>query len=1174
MSLRTTTPRTTTIRTRTRRVWAATLVASLGLTGLLVAPAQASGSTPAPASAPAPAEVTITESVSPEGFTHPGIGVSADSLRTAREMVQADVEPWASYYDAMVQSTLAARDFRPANAGAQEDQPQNAAFDSQGVQSRLIRDAFGAYTQAVLYVITADPVYRENALRAVRTWSHMDPERYAYYPDAHIHSGVPLYRMVAAAEILRATSVEPGYEGYDLEWHDVDTQNLTDNLVVPMTETFLHTNWRYMNQHSYPLTGATAGYIFTDDADRYAEAVEWYTVNATTDRPEQNGSVAGLFPRIDQDDPLNPYGYSFVQHQEMGRDQAHAWDGINTLGSLARFLTVQGTTVDPATGTISDAPDAVSPYDLFDRRLLDAAETFTAYMLGHEIPWIDTRGGPGSLSEAYRGRMFNPIDELYTVYRDRGVDMATEAPRLTELHESADGPVFYWGTTLHSFWDSNPDYSPEYWLSLPPDVAGETRPQAQDAQVRLATRSSAMDDRSSIVTEDGAQHVRMPATPEGTTIAARTLMYTQRQGWSPVGVRFRTDGPATLEVGAPDRDLVVVPLPDTAGEWRYATYDVDLAKVPRGLGGENLAYLTVRGDSGAQVDLDSVELEAATRLTIPRFEEARPDPVGIVGVGLSLDVSATDGAGEVLTYSALGLPAGATLDPQTGVLGWMPGADQTGTHEVTVVADDGTTVSSTTVNLRVAADRAGAVDEVRRGYDPALAYVSGTLSAFSEVEAEVLGLVGEASDDDFSAALARLQEATSALELLDPLLADGTLDLAEVAAADPATVQLRSLTDGSFHTTTGDLRAPLTLDLGEGFRFTADAIGLQARYDFANRSEGANAYGSDDGQTWTLLTSRPTTNTTDEDYAMETIPVREEVRGTSFRYLQVQVDAPGVPTDPAYPGISSFSEVRIHGQRLEAASTLTSVSIGSSNPDPGLAQDGDTVTLEVVSEEPLAELTATVEGVVGTGTSTDGLTWQVQVLLPAGGDYGRDVRFAVDYLTAGGARGATTTTTTDGSRLALWDSTLVEVPVAQDQVDASTLAWPGTGTSADHAWRLFDGDVSTFTDATSANGWVTVTAPPGEQVELDLVRVHPRASHVARSNGTLVQGSADGGQTWQTLVEVTGVSQARWYTFELAGRAAFPLVRVLDEHGGHLNLAEVQLLRRDVGAADPTVGDH
>jgi hypothetical protein len=1148
------------------RRWARVL--GLAAAVALVAPA---GGIPMPGStAPAVADtgqdVTITENVDANGFVHPGIGVTAASLRNARDMVKAGTEPWKSYLSAMAETPVAAKDFRTSNGSSVLDQPGTTAFNSQGVQSKLIRDAFGAYTQAVLYVITGDPVYRENGMRVIRTWSNMDPANYAYYPDAHIHSGVPLYRLVAAAEIFRSTSMPDGYAAYDLRWNEQDTTKLSTNLIVPMTETFLHTNWRYLNQHSYPLIGAIAGYIFTENRDRYAEAVEWYTVNASTSRPEQNGSIAGLFPLISADNPLNPYGYSFVQHQEMGRDQAHAWDGINTNGALARLLTVQGTKVDPTAGTVSTASNAVSPYKFLGDRLLKAANAFTGYMLGYDTPWIDTTGGPGQLSEAYRGRMFNPIDELYNVYRyDLGVDVEKKAPYVAELHANADGPKFYWGTGVYNSWDSNPDYSPEYWLSLPAQTAAQARPVATDAKVQFETRSSSTDGKKlKVQTEGGRTFVQLSAAEKGRTIAVRTLMYVSRSGYSPVGVLMRTTGPATLAIGKDPATRLSVPLPDTHGQWRYVTYDVDAEKLTgKSLGGENLAYFTVIGADDTEVDFDYVNLEAKTQLTVPRFPEDSATPIiGLAGAALSRSLAATDAGGEALQYSATGLPSGAQLVPATGELTWTRAAGAASKHTIQVVADDGTSVATRPATVLIAADRKAAFDAALEGYDPTAKYESASFAAFDTVRGEVQASMATAGDAQYLEQLVPLQEAVKGLKLLTPHLADdGSIDYRSLVTTNPTSVQPRNLVDGDFNTTTGDLRAPFTVDFGQGFQVSADAFGLQARYNFANRSQGANVYGSRDGRSWTLLTERETTNTTAIGFAMETIPVRAEARGQTFRYLKVQVDHPGVPTDPAYPGISSFGELRIHGERHEMANAVSSLSISTSNADPSLAQNGDTVTLDVVATEPLSELHATVEGAAATATSADGIHWRAQAVLPNDVEYGRDVQFALDYRTASGLSGATVTATTDASRLSLWNTAIQRVPVAQEWVNASTVAWPGTGTTQQNAWRMFDRDTATATDTTTANGWVTVKPTDGTRITADLVRVYPRPDQISRGNGTVIQGSNDGGTTWQTFLTITGMAATNWYTFPLPQRTDFAQVRVLDEHSGHVNLAEVEFLR-------------
>jgi hypothetical protein len=1146
-----------------RRRWAR-------ITGIVAALALAVTPTPAWAGEQEPqhAAVVFEQTVSDAGFTHPGIGVSAENLLAAREQVQAGAEPWATYFEAMTATKYASTTLRSANQSAVLDQPAVTAFNSQAVQSRLIQDAWGAFTQAVLYVITGDPVHRENGMRIIRIWSNMDPAAYAYYADAHIHSGVPLQRLLMAAEIFRYSSTPDDYAAYDLTWHESDTAKLTDNLIVPMTETFLHTNWRYLNQHIYPLIGAMSGYIFTDDTARYDEGVEWFTINSTTTRPEQNGAVAAIYPLISKDDPLNPYGHSFVQHQEMGRDQAHAWDDVNTLGVMARILTVQGTEVDPMDGTRSTADDAVSPYVFLDHRLLDGANAFVGYMLGHDVPWIDTTGGAGVISEAYRGRLFNPIDEMYHVYRyDLGLDIAKEAPYLEQLHEQADGPVFYWGAGLYNFWDPNPDYAPDYWLSLPEEIAGETKPAATDAKVELEHRGVHIDGTSRVHAEGDTTFTSLKASKQGSTVAVRTLMYVSRAGYSPVGVRIRTDGPATLEIRkdpglAPYHSL---PLPDTHGEWRYVTYDVDAAVLPGSTAGSNLAYYTVKG-SGVTVDVDHVDLEAKTSLDIPAFSQGSATRlIGVAGAPLSRELAASDPAGMPLEYEAFGLPDGASVDLASGRLTWTPTAKQAGDHRFTLAASNGTVSTTLTVEVLVADTRQAAYEAALAGYDPHERYVSSSLAEFEPVRASAEASVETADDAAFLDAIADLQEAVAALQLLTPRMSDdGSFDYRGLVTSTLTAANVANLVDGDFNTTTGDLRAPFTFDFGAGFRVSADAIGLQARYNFGNRSQGANVYGSNDGQAWTLLTSRETTDTTGQGFAIETIPVIAELQDSTWRYLKVQVDHPGVPTDPAYPGISSFSEVRIHGERHEMVDAIASATLTSTNAEAGTAVNGDTVVLTLVADTPLAEVDATIEGRPATVTSSDRLTWTAELVLPDDVAYGRALVFAADYRTASGDQGATVLETTDGSSLALWNTHVNRLVVQREWVDASTVPWPGTsGTTQDNGWRLFDGDVATFPDTTTANGWVTVVPTDETTFTFDLVKMRPRSTQLPRANGTVLQGSNDDGATWQTIVTFTGITADQWYTLQLPADAHAQRLRVLDEHGGRVNLAEVQLLHDD-----------
>ena len=114
------------------------------------------------------------------------------------------------------------------------------------------RDGIGVMTQALEYLVTGDEQYRANALHGLRAWSSLDPAKYEYFADAHIHTGVPLYYMLIAAELIRSTEpANASLDGYDLRWTDADEQRIEDNLVRPVLDTFLSSNNRLWNQHLY-----------------------------------------------------------------------------------------------------------------------------------------------------------------------------------------------------------------------------------------------------------------------------------------------------------------------------------------------------------------------------------------------------------------------------------------------------------------------------------------------------------------------------------------------------------------------------------------------------------------------------------------------------------------------------------------------------------------------------------------------------------------------------------------------------------------------------------------------------------------------------------------------------------------------------------------------------------
>jgi len=864
--------------------------------------------------------------VSAAGIKHPALGFTLEQLEYARVQTRADIEPYKTYYNtlATVCCNYANINLLPTNRDATKvDTPNTPNFNGGTAQTRLINDSQGALTQAILYYMTGRNEYRRNAMRILRTWSNMNPAGYAYYPDAHIHTGVPLFRMLAAAEIMRYTPGDPAYTAYPLAWTDTDTQKLKDNLIDPMERTFFASKERFMNQHVYSLVGRMAGAIFTDNRARYDETVEWMTVNASSTRQDINGAILPLIPLIEADNPLNKVGYPFYQIQEMQRDQAHGGDNVDNLTGLLRMVTAQGTLVDPFTGVPSTASDAVNVYKFGGNRVLMGANAYAQFMLGYNAPWADTSGGTSYMSGAYRGRLYEVggIPELYNVYKyEQGVDVDAVAPFLATAAAHADGPVTAWGPAS----PANKDMGAEAFLSLPVPLTGVALP-VNTGMLETERKAVFLDGEWTRETEAERTYGHAKVTPAGATVVFHDVRYADRAKYAPVGLMVRTNAVMKLAASgnagaAPWSEMTV---PDTGGQWRYIVPDSSWAAAAGRGFGDNIIYFKFTGAEGATVDVDFVNMAAPTQLTPPRFAmPAFPATELIVqGVSYQAVYTATDAqAGDSVVYQAISLPPGATLDTTNGTLNWTPAAAQAGVHDVIISATDGISISTMTTRLSVQPDRAAAFASALGGYDPASVYTTTSLAAFQSELAPLQASMMTVSDAEFGALLTAVKAVAAKLQLLNPRVAsDGSLDwsksMVTTTVLDAARAAL--LVDGDYNSTSGDLRNVVTIDFGENYRVSVGAFGIQARFMFGNRSQGINVYGSNDNSSWTLLTSRETTDTASRNFEMEVIPVIEGLEDERYRYFMVRVDHPGPPTDPAYPGISSYSEFRFHGTRYD-----------------------------------------------------------------------------------------------------------------------------------------------------------------------------------------------------------------------------------------------------------------
>jgi hypothetical protein len=287
---------------------------------------------------------------SPQGFTHPGILHSRTELNTMRDMVWAGYQPWARGFSVLRAAPQASRDYVMLG-------PYQRVEHGIG-QYEFRRDATAAYDQTIMWYITGERTYADNAVKILDAWA----STLSYFESDHITGGMAGQKFAAAAEILRYTP-SSGWKPEDIEQFKKFLVLLTPAVDKPNL---------FMNQGGYGLIGTVSIAVFLDDAELYKKQINRATIG--------DGNNPLKDPAISK--TIWPSG----QVVEMGRDQAHPQGGLGTLACVAKTASIQGL--------------ALTGVDLFtylDDRLLKGYEYLAAYELGYDQGYkpADESGQPG-----------------------------------------------------------------------------------------------------------------------------------------------------------------------------------------------------------------------------------------------------------------------------------------------------------------------------------------------------------------------------------------------------------------------------------------------------------------------------------------------------------------------------------------------------------------------------------------------------------------------------------------------------------------------------------------------------------------------------------------------------------------------------------------------------------
>ena len=286
----------------------------------------------------------------PGAFTHPGLLNTEADFERMRTQVALGQEPWISNYNALKSNWMA------QSGGWAPHAQATITRGSFNDSSRLYNDIAVAYSSALVWKISGDTAYADQAVTILNAWAYT-------FTDLAGDTNIALNELygcqfAAVAEIMRTY---PGWASADL----AQFQTMIYNVFYPVADNFLTGHFGTTYDHYW------ANWDLASMSTLYAIGV--LNDNPTLTTRSLTYFYSGLGNGcIDRTVNFIHPGY-LGQGQEMGRDQGHATLDIAQLAAYCQMAWNQGT-------------------DLFgyeNNRVLSMAEYTAKYNLGYDVPWTN-----------------------------------------------------------------------------------------------------------------------------------------------------------------------------------------------------------------------------------------------------------------------------------------------------------------------------------------------------------------------------------------------------------------------------------------------------------------------------------------------------------------------------------------------------------------------------------------------------------------------------------------------------------------------------------------------------------------------------------------------------------------------------------------------------------------